>query len=614
MKKILLSLLLLAGIAKAGPVVIWGTNGGISAAQNLTTKLCFPDNNCLTSASGTGDVVGPASSVASEIALFDGVTGKLLKRATGSGVCHVASGVYSASSIVNADVDASAAIAVNKLAALTASRAVKTDASGFLAVSTATSASLDALSGTNTGDQTITLSGDISGSGTSGITTAIGANKVSNAMLAQIATARFKGRTTAGTGDVEDLTATQATALLNNFVGDSGSGGTKGLVPAPASGDAAAAKFLKADGTWTAPASSGDVVGPGSATDNALVRFDSTTGKLIQNNTQWALDDNGGLAGTVTSNMASPVLLTQTTGSTSVAGYKNTVTMSSGTGAGGYFSFNSAVTMNSTSTPTVGSLVSSISDNGASASGSVLWPLYITGTINNTDDDWIGLNIAPTFTSVNTAIGIKMAVGTTHQALNIVSGHSDFFDNVTVDGVADEIQLNVQAHSTQTSNIFNAEKSDGTDLLSVTNTGGTLIRGTTTNDNAATGFVGEYVESVVAVTNFPTAGQYGDLTSISLTAGDWDVSAFISATANGSTFTDWYIGISTTSGNSATGLVVGSNFSNSFGATAAYDSPQTIPGYRMSLSGTTTVYLKYRGGYSVATPKAAGRLSARRMR
>ena len=37
---------------------------------------------------------------------------------------------------------------------------------------------------------------------------------------------------------------------------------------------------------------SGDVVGPASATDNAITRFDSTTGKLIQNSTV-TLDDNG---------------------------------------------------------------------------------------------------------------------------------------------------------------------------------------------------------------------------------------------------------------------------------------------------------------------------------
>ncbi len=111
-------------------------------------------------------------------------------------------------------------------------------------------------------------------------------NSVGNAALADMATNRFKGRTTAGTGDPEDLTATQATAILNTMVGDGGSGGTKGLVPAPAAGDAVAGKFLKADGTWAAPSGgggSGDVVGPASATDNAIARFDTATGKLIQN-------------------------------------------------------------------------------------------------------------------------------------------------------------------------------------------------------------------------------------------------------------------------------------------------------------------------------------------
>jgi hypothetical protein len=39
-------------------------------------------------------------------------------------------------------------------------------------------------------------------------------------------------------------------AYMPNMVGDSGSGGASGAVPAPAAGDAAAGKFLKADGTW----------------------------------------------------------------------------------------------------------------------------------------------------------------------------------------------------------------------------------------------------------------------------------------------------------------------------------------------------------------------------
>jgi hypothetical protein len=49
--------------------------------------------------------------------------------------------------------------------------------------------------------------------------------------------------------------------------------------------------FEKNDGTASV-VQVGDVVGAASATDNALVRFDGTTGKLIQNSTV-ALDDNG---------------------------------------------------------------------------------------------------------------------------------------------------------------------------------------------------------------------------------------------------------------------------------------------------------------------------------
>ena len=42
-----------------------------------------------------------------------------------------------------------------------------------------------------------------------------------------------------------------------DFTGDFGAGGIHGLVPAPASGDAASGKFLKSDGTWSVPAGGG---------------------------------------------------------------------------------------------------------------------------------------------------------------------------------------------------------------------------------------------------------------------------------------------------------------------------------------------------------------------
>lgn len=75
---------------------------------------------------------------------------------------------------------------------------------------------------------------------------------VTNAKLANVATATFKGRATAGTGAPEDLTAAQAAVLLPALVGDSGAGGTKGLVPAPAAGDAT--KCLMGNATFRNPA------------------------------------------------------------------------------------------------------------------------------------------------------------------------------------------------------------------------------------------------------------------------------------------------------------------------------------------------------------------------
>lgn len=162
----------------------------------------------------------------------------------------------------------------------------------------------------------------------------------------------------------------------------------------------------------------------------------------------------------------------------------------------------------------------------------------------------------------------------------------------------------------------------GTDNLGIATNGakrvdiadaGVAIQGTTTNDSAAAGFVGETVESVASVgTSFPTSNAWGDLTSISLTAGDWLVSNTLYAAHNGATVNNWRIGISTTAGNSATGLTLGDT--DSFRANPADGDHLSIPMVRMSLSSTTTVYYKYRSNYSVATPQAGGRITAVRIR
>lgn len=111
-------------------------------------------------------------------------------------------------------------------------------------------------SGTNTGDQTITLTGDVTGSGTGSFAATIANDAVSNAKLANVATSTIKGRVTAGTGDPEDLTGTQATTLLDTFT-DS----LKGLAPASGGGTT---NYLRADGTWAQPPGTG---GGGAPTD-----------------------------------------------------------------------------------------------------------------------------------------------------------------------------------------------------------------------------------------------------------------------------------------------------------------------------------------------------------
>lgn len=72
-----------------------------------------------------------------------------------------------------------------------------------------------------------------------------------------------------------------------------------------------------------------------------------------------------------------------------------------------------------------------------------------------------------------------------------------------------------------------------------------------------------YVSSNAALANYGTsAGFYGDLNSISLVAGEWDITAETVWYSNGATTTTQIgMGVSTTSGNSSAGMQIGDNFS-----------------------------------------------------
>lgn len=146
-------------------------------------------------------------------------------------------------------------------------------------------------------------------------------------------------------------------------------------------------------------------------------------------------------------------------------------------------------------------------------------------------------------------------------------------------------------------------------------TGQLIGKGTITNDSANAGDIGEKISASIGATNFPTSGQWGDLTSISLTAGDWDVSLIGEITRAGSTFTDGMVGISVTSGNSSTGLTAGVSrlYFDLTGITFLVF-PICLSVVRISLNSTTTVYFKYFADYSAAVPTMTGGIFARRVR
>lgn len=155
-------------------------------------------------------------------------------------------------------------------------------------------------------------------------------------------------------------------------------------------------------------------------------------------------------------------------------------------------------------------------------------------------------------------------------------------------------------------------------LQTLSKPAGVSVHGTNTNDNAAAGYIGEYVESVVSAVSTPLTAIWGDMTSISLTAGDWDISLVAAINLNNSnTGATVIIGISPNSGNSGAGLAIGSNESLGFFATSTSNSfyiSLAIPNYRISITATTTFYAKMQSGFSSGGPQYNGRLSARRVR
>lgn len=173
--------------------------------------------------------------------------------------------------------------------------------------------------------------------GPPGASGSVSDGSITNAKLANVATATFKGRTTAGTGSPEDLTATQATALLN--LAD---GSLKGLMSA-------------SDFTKLAGVASGATANTGTVTTVSVVTANGVSGSVANAGTTPAI--------TLTLGAITP---------TSIAASGQSLTGSQATSI-----VDLAATWNTTGTPTA--LKVNVTDT-ASASTSLLMDLQVGST------------------------------------------------------------------------------------------------------------------------------------------------------------------------------------------------------------------------------------------
>lgn len=158
---------------------------------------------------------------------------------------------------------------------------------------------------------------------------------IANSNMATMAQSTIKGRAAgAGTGSPQDLTGTQATAILDTFTS-----ALKGLAPASGGGTA---NYLRADGTWAAPAGTG-VTSVSVATANGLAGTSSggTTPQLTLSTTVTGILQGNGTA----------ISAASTTGTGNVV-LANAPTISGAWGSPDSLQFNTGATV----TPAIGKL------------------------------------------------------------------------------------------------------------------------------------------------------------------------------------------------------------------------------------------------------------------
>lgn len=272
---------------------------------------------------------------------------------------------------------------------------------------------LQKLGSTKATDQVLVTSVDLSGSQ---VTSTLPITKVGS-----ISTSKLLGRYSSGSGVVEEITISTGLSLDGS-----------GNLTATASG-------------------SGDVTGPASATDNAIVRFDGTTGKAIQNSVVTIADTTGHMTGVgnltftgVLTGGSGPTTITDSTGLI-LAAALNTVTVAKGgTGltagtSGGILGFTASGTLASSVALTANAL---ILGGGAGATPTPLGSLGTTSTVLHGNASG-----APTFGQI-VAADIADAVADLFAKIVAGSPGTESSNAIEVQFTAQDLQGNTLAAAT----------------------------------------------------------------------------------------------------------------------------------------------------------------------
>jgi hypothetical protein len=267
----------------------------------------FEGSLTVTGGIGSGDVVGPVLATDNAIARYDGITGKLIQN-SGITIADGATGTLSGTNsgdVTVTDTDTiDLTVAGQALSGVVRTQqSITSDASGIKLSGDSASPGNSRYYGTDGAGSkgfhalpvgTVTSVGV---AGTDGIEVDSGSPVTGSGTITLGVNAATMKTTLnlagTNTGD-QNLFSTIAVSGQSNVVADT----TTDTLTLVAGSNITISTDAATDSiTINSTASgSGDVVGPGSATDNALARFDTTTGKLIQSGLITE-DDDGNLSG-----------------------------------------------------------------------------------------------------------------------------------------------------------------------------------------------------------------------------------------------------------------------------------------------------------------------------